>query len=157
MRVYTVAFLGFVLVAAWLYLLRTDGDVSGLMSRTAIAATGDSLDRRARELAGWFSRDCGRLAPEATSKQLNECVQDAFASAKPFRVRYDIRGKDSVVSIALVRTKPGQLYTLIQDDMSSGTRWRQELTSRRCPEPTVLKQTALGRLTCFAADETPYR
>lgn len=62
------------------------------------------LEQDSKQLAGPNAADCGRVAIDSEPKVATECALAAQEAGKPFRVRYDIRGFDSFVAVAVVRT-----------------------------------------------------
>jgi hypothetical protein len=148
---------GIVFLVGWIRFLRTDGDVGALVGKAGIALFGDSLDRRISSFAGWRTTNCGRVPSSGGHRDVTECALAAFAKNQPFQARYDIQGKDSVVSLGFVRTRSGELYLLLMDDESHGTTWAQDVRVQPCPRPLSLKPTQMGRLTCYPESETPYR
>lgn len=151
------ATVGVAFLVWWGWFLRVDGDVNALVNRTGISLFGDSLDRKARSLSGWNSKNCARVPTIGGHDDVTGCALTAFGDHRPFRVRYDIQGLDSVLSVALVSGKTGEMSMLLIDDFSSGTKWGQSVQVRACPSPAVLNTTKLGRLTCYPEGETPYR
>jgi hypothetical protein len=80
----------------------------------------DDLERRARQLSGWSSIDCGTggfndlidqksLADTAAARA---CMRNAFKARQAFRVRYDNSGPGFYHSEMFVGTKQGTLHRL---------------------------------------------
>jgi len=155
--VIAVALLGGALLIAWTHFLSTGVPVSDGMNRVRVIVFGDALARKSRVLAGAGSKDCGTVNTAGEGSGVTECAENSFAGGRPFRVRYDIQGKDSVGSIALVRTASGEMYRLMQDDFSRGTRWDLPVRLDACPKPLALRRTVTHRLTCTTLESTPYR
>jgi hypothetical protein len=151
------ATVGVAFLVWWGWFLRVDGDVNALVNRTGISLFGDSLDRKARSLSDWSSKNCGRVPTTGDHDEVTRCALSAFGEHRPFRVRYDRQGLDSVLSVGLVSRKTGEMYLLLVDDFSFGTKWAQSVQIRPCPQPAVLNITKMGRLTCYPEGETPYR
>jgi hypothetical protein len=111
----------------------------------------DFLERHSRLLAGPSGIDCGRVSRMADPASATECALRAQAKGKPFRVRYDEMGADSVVAVAMVRTPAGSLSVLNYDsDPSGGGRQLHGLIRPTpCPDPVHLWVNRRGRVDCF--------
>ena len=80
----------------------------------------DLLELQSKNLAGPDAVDCGRVPVGGDPKVATECALAAQTAGKPFRVRYDIRGIDSFIAVAIVRTPIGTVGTLQYDSDPMG-------------------------------------
>ena len=80
----------------------------------------DKLDIESKRLAGPGAIDCGRVKIKGDPKEATECAIGAQKAAKPFRIRYDLQGIDSLVAVAIVRTPSGTVGSLMYDSDPSG-------------------------------------
>ena len=111
---------------------------------------------KARGLAGPGAIDCGRVKINGDPKEATQCAIGAQKAAKPFRVRYDLQGIDSAVSLAIVRTSIGTVGTLTYDsDPSGGSHVGEVIYPKRCPEPVHLWIDQNGRIDCFPQEAAP--
>jgi hypothetical protein len=134
------------LLVWWAHFVRNGGDLSAAFNKARIAIAGDSLARESRALAGLRSTNCGTVPPQDGHPEVTDCAERAFNTGRPFRVRYDTQGIDSLVSVGFVRTTSGQMFRLIQDDSSYGTEWSLLVRTDECAKPLVLKRTEMRRL-----------
>ena len=119
-------------------------------------AAEDRLEIESKRLAGPGAIDCGRVKINGDPKKATQCAIDAQKAATPFRVRYDLMGIDSAVSIAIVRTDIGTVGTLEYDsDPSGGSHVGEVVYPKRCPEPVHLWINASGRIDCFPQEASP--
>jgi hypothetical protein len=96
----------------------------------------DKLDIESKTLAGPGTIDCGRVKIKGDPKEATECAIGAQKAAKPFRIRYDLQGFDSLVAVAIVRTPSGTVGSLMYDsDPSGGSHVGEVVYPKRCPEP----------------------
>jgi hypothetical protein len=111
----------------------------------------DLLEKRSRQLAGPNAVDCGRVAPRLEPKKATDCALAANKAGKPFRVRYDMRGIDSFVAVAFVRSPDGTVQGLNYDSdpAGGGGRAHEVVGVSQCPLPVHLYATPSGHLTCF--------
>jgi hypothetical protein len=118
----------------------------------AIRHFGDSLERQARRLGGPVAIDCGRVAVYGNPKTANECCLKALRENHAFRVRYDLRGMDSDVSVGMVYTPGGKLYILTFDGDPQGqggtSLTRQRVGAVECSSPFDVYVGRDGHLTC---------
>ncbi len=117
----------------------------------------DLLERRSKELAGPQGINCGGVPIRGNPKAATACALAAQKAGKPFRVRYDLQGIDSVVAVAIVRTPIGTVGTLNYDsDPSGGGRvGGGVIYPKRCPEPVHLWVNPSGRINCFQQASAP--
>jgi hypothetical protein len=113
---------------------------------------GDKLEWRARSLAGKQAVNCGRVEALHDASVANDCVRNAIASGKAFRVRYTVPAIESGLYTGLVRSPQGHLYEilLVGDPGGGGptSLFRQQIAVEECS--TELRVTHFGRLTCIA-------
>jgi hypothetical protein len=111
----------------------------------------DFLERHSRLLAGSSGIDCGRVSVRADPAPATKCALRAQAKRKPFRVRYDQMGVDSIVALAMVRTPAGSLSVLHYDSDPSGGGGELHgfIYPTPCPEPVHLWVNPKGRVDCF--------
>jgi hypothetical protein len=117
----------------------------------------DLLELQSKNLAGPEAVDCGRVPVGGDPKVATECALAAQRAGKPFRVRYDIRGIDSFIAVAIVRTPIGTVGTLQHDSdpMGGGGRAHEVVSPKRCPEPVHLWVNPNGRINCFQKESSP--
>jgi hypothetical protein len=110
----------------------------------------DKLEIESKKLAGPGAIDCGRVKIKGDPKDATECAIGAQKAAKPFRIRYDLQGIDSLVAVAIVRTPSGTVGALTYDgDPSGGGHVGEVVYPKRCPEPVHLWINPSGRIHCF--------
>lgn len=113
----------------------------------------DAMETGSRKLIGLEATDCGRVQISQSPELANDCALAAFKSGKSFRVRYDLRGIDSVVSEGLLRASDGKIYkmTFDGDPMGGGgiSPTRQRFLTIPCPEPVKMRLTEDRHLDCF--------
>ena len=121
------------------------------------AITGDALDWRLRKLSSSTMTNCGRVGLNEDPSRSTQCVIEANHEGNPFRVRYDMRGKDSDVARGLVRLPSGAVIELGFDGNPTGSGgtlpFRQVVFERKCPtsEPIVIDKH--GRASCVSPSE----
>ena len=116
----------------------------------------DKLDIESKTLAGPGAIDCGSVKIKGDPKEATECAIGAQKAAKPFRIRYDLQGFDSVVAVAIVRTPSGTVGSLMYDsDPSGGSHVGAAVYPKRCPEPVHLWINPSGRINCFQQETSP--
>jgi hypothetical protein len=117
----------------------------------------DLLELQSKNLAGPEAVDCGRVPVGGDPKVATECALAAQRAGKPFRVRYDIRGIDSFIAVAIVRTPIGTVGTLQYDSdpRGGGGRAHEVVSPKRCPEPVHLWVNPNGRINCFQKESSP--
>ena len=117
----------------------------------------DLLELQSKNLAGPEAVDCGRVPVGGDPRVATECALAAQRAGKPFRVRYDIRGIDSFIAVAIVRTPIGTVGTLQYDSdpMGGGGRAHEVVSPKRCPEPVHLWVNPNGRINCFQKESSP--
>lgn len=116
----------------------------------------DKLEIESKRLAGPGAIDCGRVKIKGDPKDATECAIGAQKAAKPFRIRYDLQGIDSLVAVAIVRTPSGTVGALTYDgDPSGGGHVGEVVYRKRCPEPVHLWINPSGRINCFQQETSP--
>jgi hypothetical protein len=126
------------------------------VTRRAPAPAEDRLEIESKRLAGPNAIDCGRVGIKGDPKAATQCAVAAQKAAKPFRVRYDLRGIDSSVAVAIVRTPIGTVGTLSYDsDPSGGSHVGEAVYPKKCPEPVHLWINPSGRINCFQKESSP--
>ncbi len=115
------------------------------------------LEVQTSNFAGLGALDCGRVLISGDPKIATECALAAQRAGKPFRVRYDLQGIDSLVAVAIVRTQVGTVETLMWDSDPSGggRRGPGVVFPKRCPEPVHLWVNPNGRINCFQKESSP--
>jgi hypothetical protein len=144
----TVVLVGLAAIGAFAVLgLRSpsDGHVAAAEPAT------DLLEQQSRQLAGPGAVDCGEVLVDGNPKAATDCALAANKAGKPFRVRYDIRGIDSFLAVAIVRTSIGTVGALQYDSdpAGGGGRAHEVVYPKRCPEPVHLWVNPSGRINCF--------
>jgi hypothetical protein len=111
----------------------------------------DFLERHSRLLAGPGGIDCGRVSVMADPAPATKCALRAQAKGKPFRIRYDQMGADSIAALAMVRTPAGRVSVLNYDSDPSGGGGQLHglIYPTPCPEPVRLWVNLKGRVDCF--------
>jgi hypothetical protein len=124
---------------------------------TALAQGPDLLERRTGDLVGPTGVDCGRVGSRDNPKTATDCALAAQKAGKPFRVRYDLQGIDSAVSVAVVRAPTGKvgMVNYDSDPTGSGSRSNEVIYPKRCPEPVHLWVNPSGRINCFQQASSP--
>lgn len=109
----------------------------------------DAFDCVSRDLSGVDAADCGRVRLGRDPRNANDCVIRAFNHRKPFRVRYDEQGVDSLAARGVVMTPSSKL---IEVGWSSDT-WNPStpgfVGQRYCIQPSRLRTTSEGELECI--------
>jgi len=117
------------------------------------------MDWHSRWLMGRDGVDCGRVKVHDDPTAATNCALMADSQRKPFRVRYDIMGYDSLVSGGIVRTPRGEFYGLSFDGDPAGqggaSLFRQRTTTSVCPHPIHLWVNPKGRINCFQQQLSP--
>ncbi len=125
-------------------------------TRRALEPAEDRLEIESKRLAGSDAIDCGRVRINGDPKAATQCAVAAQKAAKPFRVRYDMRGIDSSVAVAIVRTPIGTVGVLSYDsDPSGGSQIGEVVYPKKCPEPVHLWINPSGRINCFQQESSP--
>src|SRR6266404_4536623 len=116
-----------------------------------VRLVGDSLEWKARSVAGSTAINCKRVEAGHDPTSSNACAQNAQALGKPFRVRYHVSTIDADISTGIVRAPDGVLYEMIFDGnpgkAGPTSLFRQRLSIHKCS--TELRTTHGGRLTCI--------
>ena len=130
----------------------------GTLTQTS-PADSDLLEIQSKRLAGPSGIDCGRVLVGKDPTTATKCALEAQSSQKPFRVRYDLRGFDSLVAVAIVRTPVGTVGALQYDSdpLGGGGRAHESIYPKRCPEPVHLWVNPSGRINCFQKETSPPR
>jgi len=117
----------------------------------------DLLEERVRKIAGSNSINCGRVKIGEAPGAATACALTAHQAGQPFHVRYDIRGIDSQVSIAIVRDASGNVSALAYDSdiEGGGGRAHQVVNMSACPRPFHLWVNPSGRINCFQPQTSP--
>ena len=130
--------------------------VLGLRSRSheqleASKEAADLLEQQSKQLAGPSAVDCGEVLVGGDPKAATDCALAANKAGNAFRVRYDMRGIDSFVAVAIVRAPSGAVGALQYDSdpMGGGGRAHEMVFPKRCPEPVHLWVNPSGRINCF--------
>jgi hypothetical protein len=120
---------------------------------------GDVMEWRSRSIAGWGAVNCGIVPIRGNADAATDCALRAFASHRPFRVRYGLQTYDTVMATGVVASPDGRVYELI---FSGGPPtgitdvFRQRVAVNTCPVPASLRSTPKGRISCFdPASPTP--
>jgi hypothetical protein len=111
----------------------------------------DLLEKESQETIGPRGIDCGEVLIADDPKTATACAMAAQMAGKPFRVRYDLRGFDSVVAVAVVRDVTGivAIWNYDSDPSGGGRVGGGIIDRRRCPEPVKLETNSKGRISCF--------
>jgi len=144
----TVVLVGLAAVGAFAFLaLRSRSHDRPVAREPAV----DLLEQQSKQLAGPYSVDCGEVLVGGDPKTATDCALAANKAGNAFRVRYDMRGIDSFVAVAIVRTPSGAVGELQYDSdpMGGGGRAHEMVYPKRCPEPVHLWVNPSGRIDCF--------
>jgi hypothetical protein len=116
----------------------------------------DPLERTSKRTAGKASLDCGEVPVAGNPKAATECALAAQESGKPFRVRYDLRGIDAEVGVAIVRDPAGRVMALSWIGGPHACCVGHETVNREdCPLPIHLWVNPSGRINCFQKESSP--
>jgi hypothetical protein len=94
-------------------LLPVWGRYSEAAQAAFVRTFGDVMQWRSRSLAGWGAVDCGIVPIRGNADAATDCALRAFASHKPFRVRYGLQTYDTVMAAGVVASPDGQVHELI--------------------------------------------
>ncbi len=107
-------------------------------------------------VAGQGADDCAWTAYDQDRSAQNACALSAFRTNRPFTVRYQIRGKDSVDEVGIARNTHGDVYMLtLESEDAALSRYRQYETEKgpfpltKCPTPVNLIPSVSKTLSCF--------
>jgi hypothetical protein len=120
----------------------------------AIHPRGDKLEKAARQLSGWGATDCGRVSSADAGgerTQADACSVAAIKAHRPFRVRYDDWGIDSVVYKGIVGTPKGEVYLLQYGSDVLGP--SSALSQNLCPSPSIVVVKGHERIQCRYGEE----
>ena len=114
----------------------------------------EAIDCVSRDLSGNEAVDCGRVRLLRNPKNANNCVIRAFNQRKPFRVRYDQQGLDTLAARGIVMTPDGRLIEigwasntwLASAHIPSDTGY---VDQHPCTQPARLKTNPQGELECI--------
>jgi hypothetical protein len=113
----------------------------------------EAIDCLSRDLSGNEAIDCGRVRLLRNPKNANDCVIKAFNQRKPFRVRYDQQGFDTLAARGIVMTPDGRLIEIGW----AGDTWLASahtpsdtgyVDQHPCARPARLKTNPQGELEC---------
>ena len=128
----------------------------GRYSETAqgafIQTLGDVMEWKSRSIAGRNALNCGVVPIRGNADAATDCALRAYASHKPFRVRYGLQTYDTVMAAGVVASPDGRVYELIFSGgpPTGGTDvFRQRVAVNTCPVPASLRRTPKGRISCF--------
>jgi hypothetical protein len=113
----------------------------------------DGLERRAVEIAGSDSVDCGRVPPGGDRGVADACAVAAFRARRAFRGRYDVQGIDSTLSAGLVGDLKGEVHVISFDSDIHGGSFlfrRESVVVDICPSPEIVQVGGKERLKCEA-------
>ncbi len=97
-------------------------------------------------LAGARAKDCGTLAIEEDPTAARQCIEEALAAGRAFRVSRSLQGTDSIVIRGWVGDSSGMVTELLYDsnicggggsDCSSNMGCGPRISSSTCTGPTV--------------------
>jgi hypothetical protein len=116
----------------------------------------DLLERTSKRLAGPAAVNCGEVPVGGNPKEDTGCALAAQQAGKPFRVRYDLRGIDCEVAVAIVRDPAGEVSGLSWIGGTDACHVNHETVNREnCPLPVQLWVNPGGRINCFQKESAP--
>lgn len=108
--------------------------------------------RRLRNIAGWFSLDCGHVRRPEEADRAIACAQKALAMKRRFYVAFDFAGMDSYGSTGLAAGWRGVLYEATTDQLVGSMLSVPKADVNRCETPPLEKTDGRNRyLTCWTA------
>jgi hypothetical protein len=128
------------------------GRYSATAQAAFVSTFGDAMEWKSRSIAGWHTLNCGIVAPHGNADAATDCALRAFASHRPFRVRYGLQTYDTVMAAGVVASPDGRAYELIfSGGPPKGTTdvFRQRVAVNPCPVPGSFRKTSKGRVSCF--------
>lgn len=118
---------------------------------------GAVIDSKLELLAGhgvMSTLNCGRIGISQNRGAATECALQALINKKPFHVRFDLQGWESVYYFGLAGDHSENLYTVEDYSMLAdapqipGSR----IATKPCPKPIKPRVSPGGILTCLATD-----
>lgn len=88
------------------------------ITQAFVRTFGDAMEWKSRSIAGWGAVNCGIVPIHGKPDAATDCALRAFASHRPFRVRYGLETYDTVMAAGVVVSPDGRAYELI---FSGGT------------------------------------
>jgi hypothetical protein len=96
----------------------SSNDPMAWLARTTPSVHG--LETAMRRRAGAEAADCGRVRIGQDRRSADACAVEAFEAGKPFFVRYDLQGIDSIVADGMSGDARGVIYLYTYDSGPSG-------------------------------------
>src|SRR6478609_10451670 len=100
--------------------------------------------RKLREIAGWFSINCGHIRRHQNSDVAISCATNALTARKPFYISFDFIGFDSTGIIGLAANRSGKVFQVTTDQLGRGAFAAtatsgpiRKMTVARCEKPPV--------------------
>jgi hypothetical protein len=121
-------------------------------------------ESRLQSIAGNDAENCGHVHFGTDSKKADRCVRKSFAKKRGFYVRYDQRGRDSVVEHGLAGNRNGEVYFLFFDSLGYGLDTPKSdeqflddnhSVVKACPKPIHFRRDKTANssgLTCLSRD-----
>lgn len=116
--------------------------------------------RQLREIAGWFSLDCGHVRRRVEVDRAITCAQGALKTGRRCYVAFDYVGSDSYGVMGLAANSKDAIYEVRTDELGCGefgcvatTGIARTVDITRCERPTI-EETSQGYLTCAAKSGT---
>ena len=119
---------------------------------------GDILDRNLRKQAGSGALNCGTVSIHGDPRGANSCALAALESGRPFYVRHNLQGLDSMIALGITSRGTGEAYSLQYDSWG----WSNEglkpsetpieghhILLTPCPKPVRRREVPDGQLSCL--------
>jgi len=128
-------------------------DVQAAMDRLWPPPTAEQVDvRQLRNIAGWFSLDCGHVRNPVEADRAIACAQKALANKRRFYVAFDFVGIDSHGATGLAVGWQGIVYEADTDELVGSLYAVPKADVNRCETPPFERTVGRNRyLTCWTA------
>jgi hypothetical protein len=141
-RCLAVALLAFVVLgisSVWFINKYFGVEAQSLTARLWPAPTVQQVEaRQLRKIAGWFSRDCGRVSYRQDADFAIACAKDALRTRRRFYVAFDFRGVDSHGTTGLAANSEGAVYEVETEQLTGG--WGGHVRNDgRVHKPTIIR------------------
>jgi hypothetical protein len=119
------------------------------------ADPGRILDNRMHMIAGENALDCGRVKLNSDPNPSLSCLHKAISKRRPFFVRFDVAGTDSVLSDGFAGDDSGKVYSVRFDSLGWVPAPDVEIVDDKrdaveiCPKPVRIKKRTAPRGVFF--------
>lgn len=117
--------------------------------------------RKLREIAGWFSVNCGHIRRHENADVAISCATSALTAQKPFYISFDIIGLDSKGIVGLAADHSGKVFQVTTDQLGRGAFAAiatsgpiRKMTVARCEKPPVEETTTSYPVNHFLSCRT---